>query len=136
MTISRSVLLRTRNVSDKSCRENKNTHFVFSEIFPKIVPFKRQCKKIMVEPGRPQMTIWRMRVPCWITKATNTHSEYVLFIYFLLQQWLHERGSMSYLYCNYIVLFICFCNIEVIRLYDPIFITDKLVIFYSWIIGI
>ena len=31
--ISRSVLLRMRNVSDKSCRENQNTHFVFSNFF-------------------------------------------------------------------------------------------------------
>jgi len=27
---SRSILLRMRNVSDKSCTENQNTHFVFS----------------------------------------------------------------------------------------------------------
>jgi len=27
--ISRSFLLRMRNVSDKICRENQNTHFVF-----------------------------------------------------------------------------------------------------------
>jgi hypothetical protein len=24
------------------------------------------------------MTIWRMRIACWIPKATNTHSEYVI----------------------------------------------------------
>jgi len=29
--------------------------------------------KNYVEPGRPQMTIWRTRIACWITKATNTH---------------------------------------------------------------
>ena len=28
-----------RNVSDKSCRENQNTHCMFSNIFPKIMPF-------------------------------------------------------------------------------------------------
>jgi len=28
-----------RNVSDKTCRGNQNTHFVFSNFFPKIVPF-------------------------------------------------------------------------------------------------
>ena len=33
LIISRSVLLRMRNVSDKSCRENQNTHFVFSNSF-------------------------------------------------------------------------------------------------------
>jgi hypothetical protein len=31
--ISRSILLRMRNVSDKSCRENQTTHFVFSNFF-------------------------------------------------------------------------------------------------------
>jgi len=34
-------------------------------------------------------------VACWITKATNTHSVYVLRIAFPLQKWLHERASMS-----------------------------------------
>jgi hypothetical protein len=59
--------------------------------------------KNMVEPDRPQMTIWRMRMARWIPKATNTHSEYVILIAFPLQQWLHERASM--LHCTYIVLF-------------------------------
>ena len=38
--------------------------------------------KHMVQPDRPQMTIWRMHFACWITKATNTHSEYVILIAF------------------------------------------------------
>jgi len=41
LIISRSVLLRMRNVSDKSCTKNQNTHFVFSDFFSKIVPFMR-----------------------------------------------------------------------------------------------
>jgi hypothetical protein len=36
----------------------------------------------------------RMRTACWIPKATNTHSEYVIIITFPLQQGLHERASM------------------------------------------
>jgi len=36
--------------------------------------------------------IWRMRIACWIPKTTNTLSEYVIFIAFLLQQLLHERA--------------------------------------------
>jgi len=32
--------------------------------------------KNTVQPDRPQMTVWRMRIACWIPKATNTHSEY------------------------------------------------------------
>jgi hypothetical protein len=47
----------------------------------------------ITEQGRPQMTIWRMRIVCWIPKATNTHSGCVIFIAFHLQQWLHGRAS-------------------------------------------
>jgi len=36
------------------------------------------------------MKIWRMRIACWIRKAIDTHSEYVILIAFPLQQWLHK----------------------------------------------
>jgi len=26
------------------------------------------------EQGSPQMTIWRLRIACWIRKATNSHN--------------------------------------------------------------
>jgi len=76
-----------RNASGKSCRENQNTFYasqLFSFFFfflsffssPKIVSLFEVWKNI-VEPGRPQMTIWRVRIACWIPKATNTHSQYV-----------------------------------------------------------
>ena len=51
-----------------------------------------------VEPGKQQMTIWRMRIGCWIPKATNTHSNCVILIAFPLQQWHHKRASMLRLY--------------------------------------
>ena len=35
------LLLRMRNVIDKICIENQNTHFMFNIVFPKIVPFMR-----------------------------------------------------------------------------------------------
>jgi len=35
-----------------------------------------------------------MRIACCIPKTKNTHSEYVIFIAFPLQHWLHARGSM------------------------------------------
>ena len=37
--------------------------------------------------------IRRMRFACWITKDTDTHSEYVILIAFPPQQWLRERAS-------------------------------------------
>ena len=46
--------------------------------------------KHMEQPGRSAMTIWRTRITCWIIKVTDTNSEYVIFIVFPLQQWLHE----------------------------------------------
>jgi len=41
LIISRSFLIRTRNVTDKSCRENQNTHFVCNNFFSKILSFMR-----------------------------------------------------------------------------------------------
>jgi hypothetical protein len=35
-----------------------------------------------------------MRIARWITKATDTHSEYVILIAFPLQQWSHKRASI------------------------------------------
>jgi hypothetical protein len=40
-------------------------------------------------------TIRRIRIACWVTKATHTHSEWVIIITFQQQQWLRERASMS-----------------------------------------
>ena len=38
------------------------------------------------------MTIQTMRIAVWIPKATNTQLEYIIFIAFAQQQWLHERA--------------------------------------------
>jgi hypothetical protein len=40
------------------------------------------------------MTIWRMLIACWNTKATDTYSEYVMFVAFPQQEWLHEGASL------------------------------------------
>jgi hypothetical protein len=87
-----------RNVPDKSYRENQNTHFVEKRAFYDIM------WRNIVEPGRPQMTIWRMRTACWIPKATNTHSGCVILIAFPLQQWL-TNGPQCYVARTLPVLF-------------------------------
>jgi hypothetical protein len=48
----------------------------------------------MVDQGRSQMTVWPMRFACCIPKAIDTHSEYVIFIAFPRQQWLHVKASV------------------------------------------
>jgi len=60
--ISRSVLLRMRNVSDKTYRENKNTNFTSNN--------NRTVYEIMlrttVVPDRPQMKIWCIYSLCML----------------------------------------------------------------------
>jgi hypothetical protein len=77
------------NVAEKSCVENQNTRFVFSNFFP---PLNLSVYEIMwkniVEPDMPQMTVQRMRIACWIPEATDTGSEYVMLVVFPRQQWL------------------------------------------------
>ena len=66
------------------------------------------------------MTIWRMRIACWMTNATHTracarahthalsHSLTICNTDFLLQQWLHARSSIRYTYCTLPVLLLLF----------------------------
>jgi len=48
----------------------------------------------MEEYGRVRQAIddsitWHMHFACWMTKATEIHSEYVILIAFPLRHWLH-----------------------------------------------
>ena len=88
--------------------EKFKTHILHSITFFFInrANYETMWKKVIVE-DRPQMTVWSMRIACWITKAIWTHSEYVILIAFLLQQLLHKRTSMlRYTYFACLVLFL------------------------------
>ena len=93
--ISHWILLRMKNCSNKSCRENQNTHFMFSAPHSSAESsvFHEIMWKSMAERYWSQMTIWRLRFACWIVVTThthtNTHTEYVILTAFPLQQWLH-----------------------------------------------
>jgi len=68
----------------------------------------------MVEPDRPQMTVWCMRIECWIPKATNTHSECVILIAFPQ----HEGASnLRYMYIACLVK-IHFSFISIYRVFQ------------------
>jgi hypothetical protein len=73
-----------RNASEIRCRENQNIYFMFNYFFfsENRVVFEIMWKN-MVDPDRPHMTIRRMRFACWLTKAADTHSEYLTVIAFL-----------------------------------------------------
>jgi hypothetical protein len=76
---------------------------MFSALF-----FRISCRvrdksgKNIVQPDRPQIKILRMRITYWITKATDTHSEYVTHIAFPTQPCVHERAELlryTYIAC-------------------------------------
>jgi hypothetical protein len=76
--------------------EKIKTHFMVNSFF-----FRKSCRlgdNVEKYGTATQATddniIRRMRFACWITKATDTHSEYVIIIAFPRQQWLRERTSM------------------------------------------
>ena len=96
MIISRSNLLGMKSVWDKSCRENQNTFYVQKLFF-----FRKSCllwdnvqKFCRALKATDDSSIRRMRIACWITKAANTRSEYVIFIAFPLPLWLHVLASV------------------------------------------
>ena len=100
--ITRSVLLRARNVPNKRT-ENQHTHFVFNNFFffDNRAVYEIMWKNV-VEPEGPQMTTRRMRIACWVPKATNTQSEYVILMLHYTYEYIAclvrylYRSQMSY----------------------------------------
>ena len=90
----------------KLYRKSKHTFFCSVTLF--FLPPKsyRLCDNVgkYSRVDRPQMAVWRMRIACWVTKATDTHSEYVKLNAFPPQQLLRERAIV--LGCTYIVFLV------------------------------
>lgn len=87
-TVCHWILLTMRNASDKSCRENQHTHFLFNNLFPPTPPPTRKycclwrdvqkyATARQVEDGNK---IRLMSFACWMANATGTHSEYVTLL--------------------------------------------------------
>ena len=77
MTISHSVVLGMRNVSDKICREDQNTNFNFNNFF-----FRKSCrlsdnvgKFDRTRQAIDDNTTWRMHFACWMNKGERTPRE-------------------------------------------------------------
>ena len=73
--------------------EKIKTHILCSIIPPPNLAIYETMWKNIVQPDRPQMTLQRMRITCWIPKATNTHIQYVILLAFPVPPWLHARAS-------------------------------------------
>ena len=86
--------------------EKIKTYILFSItfFFENRAVFVKMWENIL-QPDRQHVTIWHLCIACWITKATNTHSEYVILIAFSPQQCLHESVLMlRYTYIACLVL--------------------------------
>jgi hypothetical protein len=84
------------------------------------VPFMKICGKLGTARQAARHTIiGRKRFACRITKAANTHSEHVMLIVLLRQQWL-RKSNVSFTYIAFLVfeyfnLYISFhsCSISI-----------------------
>jgi hypothetical protein len=106
MVLSNWIILRMRNISNRVAEKIK-TH-ILCLIFPrKLYRLWDNVEKY----GRDRQAtddniIRRMRFACWITKATDTPSEYViLIIIFALQEWLRERAPILRSYVHFLPCF-------------------------------
>jgi hypothetical protein len=85
--------------------EKIKTHILCSiTFFPENRAVYEMMWKNNVEPGRPQMTIWRMCIACRLPKATITQSEYVIFIAFPLPAVVTRKRLSVTLYVNVFVV--------------------------------
>ena len=74
----------------QSCRENRSTHFIFDKfsLWKSYRLWDNVEKYVGARQATDDNTIWRIVFVCWIPKATNTHSEYVILTAF--------QGNNSY----------------------------------------
>jgi hypothetical protein len=97
-------------------RISKRTIYV-QQLFPhKSCPDLDNVGEYWRAGQRPHVTIWRLRIACWITKANNTHTGCAILPAFPHQQWLlHERASiLRYTYiAACLVLFYFFLSVFV-----------------------
>ena len=103
-------------VSDKICRENQNSHFMFRKIFffRKSAIYEIMWKNLVL-PDMPQMTKWRMRIACWLTKATDIYINYVILIAF---QGNNGFTTVTYVRLYLSLLFIKPCSSRLLKFFS------------------
>ena len=76
------------------------THILCSEVFSENRAVYEIMWKNVVETSRPQMTIRRMPIACWISEATNTQSECVTHCFFHCNNgWTKAPEWMLHVHC-------------------------------------
>ena len=97
----RSVLFKMRNVSDKIVGTIKTRILCSITVLWKSCRLwdnvEKYCRAGQATGGNIMRPI---RIACWISKAKNTQSQYVILIAFPLRQWLRERALISHFYLH------------------------------------
>jgi hypothetical protein len=79
----------------ETVRRNQNTHFMFNNFVSNSAVYEVNVGKYCTaRQSADDNIMWNIHTVCWTTKATNTHSEYIILTAFPLQEWLHEHTSM------------------------------------------
>jgi hypothetical protein len=77
------------------------THFMINNFFfSKNLAVGDVMWKSAVEFDRLLTTIRRMRIACWLPRATDTHSQQAVLIAVTLQQWLTYKRFIATLYVH------------------------------------
>ena len=102
------IISNISSFNEKYFREllqRKSNHtFMFKNFLRKLCRLSENVEKY----GRARQVtddniIRRMHFACWITRDTDTHSEYAMLIFFW-QKWLQERASLLfYTYIAFLV---------------------------------
>jgi len=105
LIISRSFLLRMRNVSDKSCRENQNIHFMFNYIFfSKIVPLWDKVEKYCTVGQATDDNMAHAHCMLYTQGHTHTHTLRICDTCCLSTATMVERKRLD------ITLYLCFLS--------------------------
>ena len=95
--MSRWILLRIRNVSDKSCRHNQTRMLCSITVLRKSCPLWDNVQKYG-RSDKPQIKIWRMPIACCIPKTTGTYLEWVILITFHGNNGYAREHSLPFVY--------------------------------------
>ena len=92
MIISRLFLLRTINIPDIFVQKIETRFIFYNFVSENRAVYEIMWKNIEESDGHHVNIILRMRFACCITKATNTHSQYVLLFHY-------KNGCMNAPHC-------------------------------------
>jgi hypothetical protein len=114
MIISLWILLRIGMCQTKVMEEIKPHIFLSVTSFRKSSCLQENVEKYgRVRHVTNDNSIRRMHIACWVTKATDTHSEYLILVHFPQQQWLRERNSIfHYTYTTIYIIYYNYYNVH------------------------